>query len=331
MTRQKVLVTGPCGLLGNNIVRVLLDQGFEVRAFIHHVENTSLTDLTIEQFVGDIRIEEDVMKAADGVDYIIHAAANTSIWPYRSELIRQVNIDGTRNIIRAALDKRVKRLIAIGSATAFGNGTRENPGTEESAFTAGKFGLDYIDSKHEAQNMILDSVKQNHLPAIILNPTFMLGPYDTKPSSGELLLALYSGKIPGYTRGGRNYIHVRDVAIAACNAITMGRTGECYIMANQNMSYKEFNHLVANQLHIKPPRFYIPAPIILLYGSLVELFARIFNKKPAISLAVARISLVTNYYSSAKAVEELNLPQTPIEEAVHEAIDWFKENGYLKE
>jgi dihydroflavonol-4-reductase len=241
-----------------------------------------------------------------------------------------VNIDGTKNIIKAARVNNIKRLVAIGSATAFGNGSAEHPGTEESPFTACKFGLDYIDSKFKAQELILEAVSEENLPAIILNPTFMLGPYDTKPSSGELLLALYSGKIPGYTRGGRNYIHVKDVAVASCNALSKGRIGECYIMAHENMSYQEFNGLVADELKVKAPKLFVPSIFILLYGALVEGFARLFRKTPAISLAVARISLINNYYSAAKAVEELDLPQTPIRQAVREAFDWFKKNGYLQ-
>lgn len=325
---EKVLVTGPCGLLGNNIIRELLTRGYEVRAFVHEVHIKSLAGLELERVSGDILDEESVFRAAKGVDYIIHAAANTAIWPYRSEMIRRVNIDGTKNIIRASIANNIKRLVAIGSATAFGNGTRENPGTEESPFTAGKFGLDYIDSKFKAQELIITAVKEEKLPALIINPTFMLGPYDTKPSSGALVLALYSGKIPGYTKGGRNYVHVKDVAVATCNALTMGRLGECYIMANENLSYREFNALVADELQVKAPKMLVPSFIILLYGAIVEGIARLFNKTPAISLAVARISLITNYYSATKAVEELKLPQTPIRQAVREAFDWFKEHGY---
>lgn len=329
MEQQKVLVTGPCGLLGNNIVRELLNRNYYVRAFVHQLEVRSLDNLGIEKIHGDILVEEDVIEAAEGMDFVIHAAANTSIWPYRSKITRQVNIEGTKNILKAIKHHQINRLVSIGSATSFGSGTLKNPGNEQSSFTASKFGLDYIDSKHEAQNLILNAVQNEGLKAVILNPTFMLGAYDTKPSSGELLLALYNGKIPGYTSGGRNYVHVQDVAVAACNALTKGQIGECYIMANQNMSYKDFNELVAAELNIKAPRIFVPKPFILLYGLITEGIARLFNKTPAISLAIARISLTTNYYTSTKAIKELDMPQTPISQAIHDAFDWFKENNYL--
>ena len=328
---MKVFVTGADGFLGNNIVRELLMRNFEVRAFLQEGRDIpTLNNLSIEKFYGDLLNQEQVTEAAQGCDYIIHAAANTSIWPTRSEIVNEVNITGTINVIRASLAAKVKRLVAIGSANSFGNGTIDNPGDENSPFTAGKYGLDYIDSKLEAKEVILDYVNNHGLDAVILCPTFMLGPYDTKPSSGELLLALYNGKVPGYTDGGRNFVHVKDVAIAAANALTKGGKGECYIMANENLSYKDFNHLVADELEINPPKLFIPKPFILLYGLLSQFIAKVTGTAAKVSYPVARISLHTNYYTAVKAIRELELPQTSIRIAVREAFNWFKENDYLK-
>lgn len=328
---MKVLVTGADGFLGNNIVRELLARAYDVRAFVQYNSPVkTLDELNIERFEGNILNSNEVNQAALGCDYIIHAAANTSIWPQRSEIITQVNYEGTLHIINAAKRVNVKRLVAIGTATSFGNGTLENPGDEKSVFTADKYGLDYIDSKLAAQNAILNAVENDGLDALVLNPTFMLGPYDTKPSSGALLLALYHKEVPGYTSGGKNFVHVKDVAATACNALTMGRKGECYLMANENLSYQEFNNLVAQTVDLTPPKLFIPSPFILLYGFLSQLWANLTNTTPKVSLAVARLSLIHNYFTSAKAVEELNMPQTPIKQAVVEALEWFKQNGYLK-
>lgn len=328
---EKVLVTGGDGFLGNNIVRELLARGYIVRVFAHPSRNlTILDDLDVEVFSGDILEEEEVIKAAEGCDFIIHAAANTSIWPTRSEIIRTVNYKGTQHVLSATKLPHIKRLVAISSATAFENGTLENPGTEKNPFTASRFGLDYIDSKKLAQDEVVREVKDGNLDAVILNPTFMLGPYDSKPSSGELLLSLYYGKIPGYTKGGRNFVHVHDVAVAAANALNMGKSGECYLLANENMPYKDFYSLVSDIAGVKTPNIKIPGSIILTIGWLSERWARLWNKTPKISYAVAQISLLTNYYSSIKAVEELNLPQTPVKQAVQDAFDWFRENGYLE-
>ncbi|MCF6360172.1 MAG: NAD-dependent epimerase/dehydratase family protein [Cyclobacteriaceae bacterium] len=328
---MKILVTGADGFLGNNIVRELLARGFEINAFVQkNSPVTTLDNLPVNKIYGDILNPSEVEAAANGCDYIIHAAANTSIWPQRSEIIRKVNYDGTLNVINAALKTKAKRLVAIGTATSFGHGTVDKPGDENSPFKSAKYGLDYIDSKLAAQEAILKSVAKDELDAVILNPTFMLGSYDTKPSSGALLLALYNKEVPGYTNGGKNFVHVKDVAVAACNALIMGAKGECYLMANENLSYKEFNKLVADELLIKPPSLKIPNVFILIYGFISQLFAQLTKTEPKVSLAVARLSLITNYFTAAKAIKELNMPQTPIKIAVNEAFEWFKENGYLK-
>ena len=327
---MKILVTGADGFLGNNIVRELLDRNFEVRAFIQNNSPVKTLDkLRIEKVYGDILNAEEVVDAANNCDYIIHVAASTSIWPQRSPISWKVNHIGTLNVIKAALNAKAGRLVAIGTATSFGHGTLDNPGDENTPFKSAKYGLDYIDSKLVAQEAILKSVEEENLNAIILNPTFMLGPYDTKPSSGALLLALYNGEIPGYTNGGKNFVYVKDVAVAACNALTRGKPGECYLMANENLSYKVFNQLVADELAIKPPAFKIPNVFILLYGLISQSFAKMTKREPKVSYSVARLSLITNYFTAAKAVKELDMPQTPIKIAVKEAFDWFKKNGYL--
>ena len=327
---MKVFITGADGFLGTNIVRELLKRAYTVKALVQPGRGEALKTLDVEKVEGDLLNESEVVGAAQGCDYVIHAAANTSIWPARSEIVRKVNIEGTRNVIKAALAAKVKRMVSVGSANSFGNGTLEKPGNEDSPFTAGQFGLDYIDSKLEAQKLILESVANNGLDAIIVNPTFMLGPYDNKPSSGALLIAMYQGKVPGYTAGGRNFIYVKDVATAICNGLTLGSKGECYIGANENLSYKEFNQLVAEELGIKAPKLYVPEPFMLLFGLISQGLYYITRKAPDISYQVARISLDTNYYVADKAIKELDMPQTSIRIAVREAFEWFKENGYLE-
>ena len=328
---MKVLVTGADGLLGTHIVRELLRRDYNVRAFLQpDREVNTLENLPVEKVFGDLLNPEDVNRAADSCDYIIHTAANTSIWPARSEIVRKVNIEGTLNIIHTSLQNKVKRLIYIGTANSFGFGTKENPGDETKPFKTKKYGLDYIDSKYEAQQIVLNNVKEKGLNAIILNPTFMIGPYDSKPGSGALILGLYNGKVPGYTRGGRNFLHVKDAAFAICNALNKGEIGECYILGNKNLTYNEFNNLVGKQLNIKYPKLFIPKPFILLFGLISQFISLITGKAPNLSYPMARISVDTHFFNPEKARRVLGLAQTPISEAITEAFEWLKTNNYLK-
>lgn len=327
---MKILVTGADGLLGSNLVRELLGRGHQVRAFVQPGrQQKTLEGLTLEKFPGNLLNADEVIKAAEGCNAVIHCAANTSVWPVRSEIVNRVNIEGTKNIIQAVQKNKVQRMIYVGTANSFGFGSKENPGVEGNPYKSATYGLDYMDSKYKAQQLILNEVKENSLPAIIVNPTFMFGPYDSNPSSGAMIVALYKGKVPGYTTGGRNYVCAKDAATAIANALTKGRVGECYILGNQNLSYKEAFGKIASTIGVKAPAIAIPASFAKLYGRVGSLIGKIGGKAPAISYPLSRIACDEHYFSPAKAVRELELPQTPVETGIKECFEWLKENGYL--
>lgn len=328
---MKVFVTGADGMLGSNTVRELLKRGYEVKVFLQKRRNVNTLDgLNVDRSYGSILSADDLNAEMKGCEIAIHIAANTTIWPSRAKIIRDVNIEGTRNCIEAALLNKIKKLIYIGTANSFGYGTIEEPGDEKSPFKAGKYGLDYIDSKYESHKMVLEYVNTKQLPALIINPTFMLGPYDSKPGAGAMLLAIHSEKVPGYVEGGRNFVYVKDVAVAICNAIEKGKIGESYIAGAHNYSYKEAFEVMANTMGVKAPKCKIPGWSSVLYGRVCESISFITRKKPTVTCKAARIAQVYQFYSSAKAVQELNMPQTELSHAIKEAYEWFVENGYIK-
>ena len=328
---MKIFVTGADGFLGSNLVRELLNRNYEVKALIQR-NNDPLTiqDLDIEKMTGDLLNPDELHSAVQDCKIVIHLAANTSIWPPRSEIVKKTNIEGTQNIIDAVLEKHIEKLIYIGTANSFGSGTKKNPGNETKPFTAYKYGLDYINSKYAAHKLIQKSIKDNGLPATSINPTFMVGPFDSKPGSGSLLLATYQQKIPGYTNGGRNIVFVKDVAIAICNAITKGEIGECYITGNENLYYRDFFELIAKTLNVKTPSLKIPSSFMLAYGYLNSIWAKMTGMEPVLSYQAAKVSIDTHFYSSKKAIKTLDMPQTPIEKAIKEAFKWFKNNNYVQ-
>lgn len=326
---MKILLTGANGMLGRNLIPELLSRGHQVRAFLLPNSSTQLLDhLPIEYHEGNILQPVDVNQAVVGCDAIIHAAANTNIFPSRSDLVRKVNINGTKNIISAAQKAKVKRLIYIGTANSFGFGSKQSPGNETLPYQSDKYGLDYMDSKYEAQQLVLRAAQKDGLPAIVVNPTFMFGAYDSKPGSGKMILSVYQKKLPGYTMGGRNYIYVKDVVIAIANALTKGKVGECYIAGNANLTYQEIFYKIATVVGVNPPKIKVPAWMTALYGMCGSLYGTIFHKAPRVSYPMAKISEDEHFFSSKKAVEELGMPQTKIEIGISECFNWMKKNGY---
>jgi dihydroflavonol-4-reductase len=191
-----------------------------------------------------------------------------------------------------------------------------------------RYGLDYIDSKWKAHQMIMESVAKG-LPALVVNPTFMFGAYDTAPNTGKMILAVYNNKIPGCTNGGRNYICVKDAAAGIANALEKGRVGESYIIGNENLSYKEIFAKIASVIDVDPPRNQLPGWMLLAFGRIASMTSRITGKQPTLSYAMAKIACDEQYYSSQKAVRDLDLPQTPVEVGISEAFNWLKSNGYI--
>jgi dihydroflavonol-4-reductase len=329
---MKVLVTGPDGLLGSNLVRLLLERGYETRVLLQNGRNNRTLDgLDLEIVKGDVLDRDSVETAVKGCSVVLHAAANTNTNPSRSSIVRGVNIEGTRNILHAVRKHPVERFVHVGTTNSFGFGTKENPGNETLPYTAGKYRLDYFNSKHAAQHMVIREIEEHGLPAVIVNPTFLVGPYDSKPGFGTMIIAMYYQTLKVIPRGGRNYIDARDVAAGIANAISMGRIGECYILGNCNLSYGEIFNMICRIVDVAPPKRHIGPLFAKMYGLVSQVAGAVTGKPSGINLAIARISCDEHYYTAQKAIDELALPQTPIERAIEDAFVWLKENGYLDE
>lgn len=157
----------------------------------------------------------------------------------------------------------------VGTANVFGYGSLTQPGTEEQPYTSYQYGLDYMDSKRAATDHVLAAARTG-FPAVLVHPTFMLGAWATKRTSGALLAELAERRVPGYPPGGKNYVHVADVAVATVNALTMGCVGESYILGHENLSYQAAFRLMAEVLKIAPPQLPLPSLLVRLYGQLSE-------------------------------------------------------------
>ncbi|MDQ2770673.1 MAG: NAD-dependent epimerase/dehydratase family protein [Bacteroidota bacterium] len=326
-----VLVTGANGFLGRHLVAELRHRDVPVRALLRPGTPTPFdaADAGISYHFADITRFDQLAGAADGCAAIIHAAALASVSPARNPAVWAANLGGTENVLALARQAGVERLVYVGTANVFGFGPKANPGDETRPYAGRRYGLDYMDSKRAATDRVLRAVAEEQLPAVLVHPTFMLGPDDAKPTSNALLLELHRRRLPGYPSGGKNYVHVRDVATATVNALTMGRVGESYILGNENLSYREAFVRLAAVLGVPAPRWPIPAGLARLYGALSEQLGHLRGRPAQLNAAMAAVANDGHYFSPAKARAELGLLQTSIDEAAAEAFAWFRAHAYV--
>ncbi|MGQ7868929.1 NAD-dependent epimerase/dehydratase family protein [Sunxiuqinia sp. sy24] len=328
---MQVLLTGANSLLGSNLTRKLLQANYEVKALVRENSNLLSLEGANPAFVKGNFMDADLLrKALTGCKIVVHVAANTSQWPSAYEHYKVTNVDGVRLMLEESQKAGVERFILVGSANAFGPGTKNTPGDETTPFTSLQYQSGYMRSKFEAQQLALAFHQKHHFPVTVVNPTFMLGKYDAKPSSGQMLLMAYGTKLMPVPPGGKNFIHVEDVANGIVSAIEKGRNGQCYLLANKNLNYQEFFGKMQALCGWPKQLVKVPKPLLTLAGQAGTQYEKLSGKPAKLNSINAKLLQANNYYSPAKAVSELQLPQTPIEEAIKEALAWFQENGYLR-
>ena len=339
--RERFLVTGATGLAGGNLVRALAERGRRVRILVRPASNLlALRDLPeVERAEGDILDRGSLARAMREVTGVFHCAAMVSMWVPSPERMWETNVTGTRNVLEAAVEAGVRRVVhmstvdAIGFGTAEGWGTRSKPSHEGVPYANDRLGIPYMQTKHAAQELALETAGAGQVEVVVVNPTYMIGPFDVKPSSGRMILQVARGRVPGYPSGGNNFVDVRDVAAGTMAAMERGRSGELYILGNENLSYREAFTRIARVLDAPPPRFRIPRTLALAAGGLGTAYGRLFGwagaRPEQVNLATARMGFVEHYFDGSKAVRELGMPRTPFETAVRDAHRWFADNGYL--
>lgn len=324
-----VLVTGSTGLLGANLVRKLLEKGEKVRVLIRETTNTiGIDGLDVEKVYGDIRDYPSVLKAIDGCEYVYHVAAYTDLTGSR-ELAFQINFRGTVNVAKACMEVKVKKMVYASTASVVGWGTMENPATEDTPFNLDFLrGTSYVDSKMAAEKKILEYYKEG-LPVVITNPCYMLGPWDTKVSSGQFIVMVAKGLSMFYTDGGANLIDVEDAALGHILAMEKGRCGERYIIGNENVYTKDFLTMVNKYLGKKPPTIHVPYSLAMVGGYLCDFISLFFSKPLLLSSKTVQFFYTTHFLSPEKARKELGLPQSSVEEAIEKEIKWLRDYNYI--
>lgn len=327
---MKAFVTGADGLLGANLVRSLLDKGHTVKAFVlPNSGSPVLEGLDIEKVEGDLLNPDlDLADMMGGCEGVFHCAAITDQWA-DTDFVWQVNYEGAKKVLAACLSAKIKRLVQVGSASSYKWGTIEEPGDETGGYPPEYHLIAYMESKRKATEKTIEYVRDKGLDAVIVCPTFMLGPYDFGPSSGELVRQFIKNKVPFASPGGRNFAYAPDVADAAASAYEKGRKGQTYLLGGHNMTYFEFFSRVADIAGTPPPKLVLPGFVIKAAGAGGSAFSAITGRKVLLNLKMAKLSLYGTYYSTEKAEKELGLKKAPIEKAITESIESLKEYGHL--
>ncbi len=332
---EKVLVTGANGFLGTNIVHALLECeefNYEVRAFGLEKDSTKyIKHDRVEIVLGDVLNIDDVNGVVKEVDYIIHSAGDTSFWSKRFKIQRRINIEGTRNVLEAAIKEKVKRLVHTATIDTIGinpNGLTDETWTE---FTYAGTGNVYAESKRVAEKMVLSYVDKGLIDAIVINPGSMIGPFDHTLQYGRLFGELQRGEVPGIPCGGVSWGHVTEVAKAHVTALKHGRVGHKYICAGENVSYEEVFKEIANIVGAKKiPKIVFPKWLLVLYGALCEFASFFTNKPPEINPGHGRYMSMFPQMDSSKAEKELGYRVIPVDAMIKDAYDWYIDNGFLE-
>ncbi|NVK52331.1 MAG: NAD-dependent epimerase/dehydratase family protein [Flavobacteriaceae bacterium] len=321
---KTVFVTGASGLLAVNTIKILLASQHKVIGLLRDVSKFPLQKHpNLKLVVGDITKEASYLKEITLVDSIIHIAAITSQDISDYAIYQKVNATATAHLFKNAQQNNVKRFIYISTANTFGYGTFDNLGDETKEIRYPFVNSLYAKSKLEGQERILElSKKQDSTTLIILNPTFMIGAFDTKPSSGRMILSAYKKKVLFYPPGGKSFINVKDTASAVVNSLTKGKNREAYVLSGENLTFKEFYKKVNLQLDANPIMIKIPKWLLLTVGFFGSILRSIGVKTEA-TLTNVETLCIYNFYSNNKAKKELNLVQQPIENGISDAIDWF--------
>jgi dihydroflavonol-4-reductase len=327
---MRALVTGASGFVGAAVARALVREGWQVRVLVRAGSNrANLRDLSLEIAVGDLAVARSLEDALEQCGAVFHVAADYRLGaPDPSELYR-TNVDGTRNLLAAAVRAGVQKIVYTSSVATMGIPADGTPGDERTPVSLDAMIGHYKRSKFLAEQVVLEAAATG-FPAVIVNPSTPVGPGDIKPTpTGQLVLDAAAGRMPAYVDTGLNIVHVDDVAAGHLMAFHRGRNGERYILGGTDMTLRQILEYISQFVGRKPPRIRLPYAAVLPMAYIAEAVARVTGHSGRLTLEGVRMSRKLMFFSSAKAVSELGYRWRPPAAAFDDAVGWFRESGLL--
>lgn len=327
---KKALVTGAAGFIGSNVVKLLMEDGVDVRAMVLPGEDTRNIDgLEVERVEGDVLDPPSLDAALKGCDTLFHLAAIYSIFSKDRGCFYRVNLQGSRNMLWAAKRADIERIVYTSSIAALGVKAGTLPADEETEFNQFDRANDYVLTKYLSQQEALTFAREG-LPVVIVNPCFPYGEGDVAPTpTGKIILDVANGLQFMAYEGGINIVDVKDVARGHLLAAKRGEVGETYILGNENVTIKDLFEMVARTVGLDVRIVQMPLPLAKLYGWLWEKWAGISGHQPMTTAKEIAYSNQFLFYDISKAREKLGYDPTPVEESMRRAIDWFTGEGYI--
>ena len=325
------LVTGATGFLGSAVARALLDSGRAVRALVRPgADMRNIDGLEIERATGDLTDRRSLERAARGCDTLFHVAADYRLWVPDPPAIYRTNVDGSRDLLRAAAAAGASRIVYTSSVATLGLNADRSPADEETPVTEAAMIGHYKRSKYLAEEAVRALVRDESVPAVIVNPSAPVGPRDVKPTpTGRIVVDFATGRMPAYVDTGLNLVHVDDCAAGHLRALEKGVVGERYILGGENLTLREILECLARLAGRPAPRVRLPHGVLVPAALAGEAWGRFTGREPRLTRDSLRMARKTMFFSSVKAARVLGHRARPAERGLADALRWFRANGFV--
>ena len=324
------LVTGATGFIGSHIARKLVERGEHVKILLRKSSQTeNIDDIDVERVYGDVLDPESIKEALKDCDTLYHTAGVASFRKEDYQKMEDINVQGTANVMNAALDAGIKKAVHTSSIAAIGTDLKGGIANEDTKYELEYLGVKYLDTKRRAEEVALEMSKKG-LPVVVVNPATVIGTGDIYLSSTAFILWFYKKKYPGYMDGTLNMVDVEDVAEGHILAAEKGKVGERYILGNANFTLLELFKLLEELTGIPRPKMKIPYFMALASGYFVErILGMSFPNYSTMDVDSVKLSKLRWHFDSSKAINELGYKPTDIKDSIKNTVLWFKENGHF--
>ncbi|TCM16054.1 dihydroflavonol-4-reductase [Novosphingobium sp. PhB165] len=331
-SNRLTLVTGVSGFVGSAVARALSSRGFRLRGLARaESSRVNLAGFPGELVEGDLRDAAAMERAMQGVDTLFHVAADYRLWAPDPEEIVRNNLSGTQSVMQAALKAGVPRIVYTSSVATLK--PSDSGAVDERAVAAPSEAIGaYKRSKVVAERLVERMVAEQGLPAVIVQPSTPIGPRDVRPTpTGRIIVEAALGRMPAYIDSGLNLAHVDDVAEGHVLALEKGKIGERYILGGQDVMLGDILAEIAIRLGRKPPRVRLPRAPLMPLAWANECVARLSGGgEPFLTMDSLRMGRHRMFFSSAKAERELGYSARPWQQAIGDAMNWFRQAEMIR-